>query len=54
MESMSVTTALGRSVAAWLPADHRSRLLPQARLERRTDATISARLKITPSRNVPR
>jgi DNA-binding IclR family transcriptional regulator len=37
------TTALGRAIAAFLPADRRRRLLAKARLERRTPATIVSR-----------
>ena len=40
------TTALGRAIAAHLPADRRSRLLARARLERRTAATISDRHRL--------
>lgn len=40
------TTALGRAIAARLPADRRSRLLARARLERRTAATISDRRRL--------
>lgn len=41
------TTALGRAIAARLPADRRSRLLARARLERRTAATIAERRRLT-------
>lgn len=41
------TTALGRAIAARLPADRRSRLLARARLERRTAATIADRRRLT-------
>ncbi|MFM8802470.1 MAG: IclR family transcriptional regulator [Planctomycetia bacterium] len=37
------TTALGRAIAAYLPADRQRRLLARARLERRTSATIADR-----------
>jgi IclR family acetate operon transcriptional repressor/IclR family KDG regulon transcriptional repressor len=37
------TTALGRSIAAFLPPDRRQQLLSRARLERRTPATITDR-----------
>lgn len=40
------TTALGRAIAARLPADRRSRLLARARLERRTTATIVDRRRL--------
>jgi DNA-binding IclR family transcriptional regulator len=40
------TTALGRAIAARLPADRCSRLLARARLERRTAATISDRHRL--------
>jgi DNA-binding IclR family transcriptional regulator len=40
------TTALGRAIAARLPADRRSRLLARARLERRTAATIADRRRL--------
>ena len=41
------TTALGRAIAARLPADRCSRLLARARLERRTAATIADRRRLT-------
>lgn len=40
------TTALGRVIAAQLPADRRKGLLAQARLERRTAATITDRRRL--------
>jgi DNA-binding IclR family transcriptional regulator len=40
------TTALGRAIAARLPAELRSRLLDRARLTRRTNATITDRRRL--------
>ena len=40
------TTALGRAIAAFLPADRQKRLLARARLERRTSATIVDRARL--------
>lgn len=40
------TTALGRAIVAFLPADRQKRLLARARLERRTSATIADRAKL--------
>jgi DNA-binding IclR family transcriptional regulator len=40
------TTALGRAIASRLPADRRSRLLAQAKLTRRTSATIIDRRRL--------
>lgn len=40
------TTALGRAIAAGLPADRRARLLAGAKLERRTAATLTDRRRL--------
>ena len=40
------TTALGRAIAAFLPAELQKRLLARARLERRTSATIVDRARL--------